>query len=1030
MYDGAQGGLNWVASFCLCAAGLSASGLAAAPAPANVANMCSLLSQLAARERAEILYDERLCRSRSAEPPPRGLALVPALTRLLAGTGVGFRRTADGAFVLFALPQNPPPDTRSEAVPEILVVGRRTQNADIRRTRNDIQPYKVATRSDIETAHRDNLDQFLRSRVPANADPAAPAQNTYAEPGAVRSQVDFRGLGAQRTLVLVDGRRMPSVPTVQSDYLQPDLNGIPLIAIERIETLTGTAGGIYGPGAVGGVVNLVVRRGYHGLELRITPSITGRGGAAGLRLEGIFGFTPDGGRTHAMLVASRSVSDPLLTGQRDYAARARRAAFSNAPALYASHAYATNSVGVVSTGGDLVFNEANGGGALGASFTLLPLGFAGTPGERNELLAANAGKVDLSLPEDQTGTRRYLLSNASVTSLLMSVRHRFGSNLEAFAGLIYANNRGRLEANPGTFLSPTPGGAAYNPFRQPIAFSFPEPYLVGVDRREIRVRRYTFGLIGRLGHGWAANADYSFGRSVQIARSNVFRASPAFANAVRGGAVGPNGQPILDPLGNWAEFLTTAPGFLFEQKGFVRLADHFSDAGLRLAGPLAPLPGGPLSLTLAAEERREHVPAATSFAETFFGRSSGQIPTRTIGNRSLYAEFRAPLVERESGPRLLRGLEFQLAGRYDASRTFFPVQPSPGFPSNDDLLRIRRHSISFTAGARLFPLPELMLRGSIATGELQPTIAELSTFRSSIGGVDAFGAPDPKRGNRRVATEGSVFVLRGGRPRNLPERARTISVGAVLNPFSNGGPRIGVDFSRIERRRDIVPFVLSVRSIVADEETYPGRVTRAPLTEADRLAGFTGGRITELDLTSRNEGRTTVETLDVDLDWQLMTRGGSTFRLFGSATWEPRFDSRASPSRAAVSRVGYADGPLEWRGNLGIEWVNGATTLDLNAQYLGRYRVTYADPAKASLNANALAFQGGRWIPSQVYLDLAVERKLLRNGRRAGLTLALGIQNIFGHVPPIVAQPSTAGYSLYGDPRGRRFQLTLSSQFR
>ncbi len=54
--------------------------------------------------------------------------------------------------------------------------------------------------------------------------------------GGTRSRIDLRGVGAQRTLVLIDGRRLPSLPDA-STFDQGDLNGVPLGAIERIETL-------------------------------------------------------------------------------------------------------------------------------------------------------------------------------------------------------------------------------------------------------------------------------------------------------------------------------------------------------------------------------------------------------------------------------------------------------------------------------------------------------------------------------------------------------------------------------------------------------------------------------------------------------------------------------------------------------------------------------------------------------------------------------------------------------------------------
>jgi hypothetical protein len=188
----------------------------------------------------ELVFDARLVAGKRAARLRGRFTADVALGRLLSGSGLGFRRASGGAFVVYALPAD-----RSAAAgrgrPEILVVGRRTQNTDIRRTRDDIQPYRVLTRRDIERSHRDDVEQLIRSREPLNVQPISPSQMLGG--GDTRSSFDFRGLGSLRSLVLVDGRRMPSFPTGEFDFGQPDINGIPLAAIERIETRTGTAGG-------------------------------------------------------------------------------------------------------------------------------------------------------------------------------------------------------------------------------------------------------------------------------------------------------------------------------------------------------------------------------------------------------------------------------------------------------------------------------------------------------------------------------------------------------------------------------------------------------------------------------------------------------------------------------------------------------------------------------------------------------------------------------------------------------------------
>ncbi len=78
-----------------------------------------------------------------------------------------------------------------------------------------------------------------------------------------QSAINLRGLGTSQTLVLVDGRRIPSI-SLSGTFAQGDINGIPLSLVERIEVLPATASGIYGGGATGGVINIITRRGLFG----------------------------------------------------------------------------------------------------------------------------------------------------------------------------------------------------------------------------------------------------------------------------------------------------------------------------------------------------------------------------------------------------------------------------------------------------------------------------------------------------------------------------------------------------------------------------------------------------------------------------------------------------------------------------------------------------------------------------------------------------------------------------------------------
>lgn len=996
------------------------------------------LSALARDTGAELLFDENLVRGLTARPIGRLVSVETGLAILLEGTGLGYRRTQDGAYVLDRPGRPPPPAPVEEAIAEILVTGRRTQNADIRRTENDIQPYRVTTARELQAAHSDNVDQYFRARITSNADVLAPAQAVTF--GGTQSRVDLRGLGSQRTLVLIDGRRLPGLPSRFTDFDQADVNGVPLNAIERIETLTGTAGGIYGAGAIGGVVNVILRRDYRGAEIFATSGITDRGDAARMRLEGRIGFTPDGGTTDVVLFASMSVSQRLRYGQRDFDGRRLRLRYANDPASYPfslgnlSAPVLSDAILVASADGrPLVFDPQFGGASLGSNFTYLPLNFAGTDAERRAALVANAGKVNLTPPADYSGSRRNLLNRPEVVSGLINIRRRLAPGVEAFLDGLYFRNRGSTRYALGISASYTLADAPNNPFAQRVLFRFPVANETEVNSNS-NLFRVVGGMIADLPRGWRGSVELAVGGArYEIRETSSVTTGSDYLTALSSGLPGAGGRPALFPLGDWAAFQSGVATYFGPQGGTVPIDNRFTDAAVRLGGPLMRLPGGDLTLNLLVGQRRESIPDTDVDIETIGQVFAIRIQQRTQVVRSAYAEFRAPLVATDSNAFPLRGLELQLAARYDGLRARIPESGNLVGETNQQLISIRRNALVFTIGAKTFPLPRLMLRGSYATGRLPPTLAQIQESESQL--LPIAGITDPRRGGRLLSTEGPVILTTGGFNGILQEVGRTLSVGAVINPEGRLGPRISIDYSRISTDREIGPSGLSAAELVRDDALYPERVTRAPLTEEDRALGFTAGRVLRLDLGFGNQARRIVETVDVQFDWQVRDILGGDLAPSAQATWLRSLRTRAAPDLPWIERSGFVDGPVNWRANGGVTWTRGASAIDFNLQYFHSYRVISAvsatEPRLPSSEAQILRFQGRERIPAQVYVDLAARRRfdVAGPGPLQSVEVRLGILNLFDHSPPILADPNSLGYSAYGDPRRRRFELVVASEF-
>lgn len=1021
----------WTCAGVLLASAAAAGAADAAPDRVDVhaGLLQDALSELARENRADILYSADLVRGRRTLAVKGRLATEQAVALLLQGSGVGYRITPDGVFVLFELPKREIADPGDGAISEVLVLGRRTQNADIRRTENDIQPYKVVGPRDLAVAAQDNVDQYLRERLPANGQVISPSQNVNFT-GAPNSAVDLRGVGLQRTLVLVDGRRLPSLPSRVAGLEQSDLNAIPLGAIARIETLTATAGGIHGPTAVGGVVNVVLKRDYRGADLTAVSGLSGRGDAGRGRIEARIGLTPDHGRTDVMLAASYSAAQKLTVGQRDYARRSLEWQARNSPPAFLLQQRPVNAITVRSSLGEpLRLDAGYGGTVLNGSYTFLPLDFQGTAQEKAAVLVANAGRLPTEPATGMAGDDTSLISAPRTYSILFSARRRIGDRVEVFIDGFDLHDEARaLTPKAPGFRSVTRANAAGNLFANPVYFYFPLPDLVERKSVTVDVRRLTGGLIAPLPGRWQASADYTVGRSLLEIRRDGRILISSIGAPLWDGLTGPRGQAPVIPLGDYAGLQSAMAAYTLPNSSHSRQTTQFSSGVVRAAGPVIALPGGPLTATLLGEVRRERMPETEILGLAEGGATRTRTPDRVQRVSSGYVELRAPLLARDSGLAPLRGLELQLALRRDEVETTFPDTLLTGVATYVRTT-VRHQADVFTVGARAFPTGWLLLRASAATGQSPPDMTHLQEI-TILTASPLNSDTDPKRGGRKITADGPYRWGRSGWHDIGPEKGLTQSFGLVLNPSGRNGPRLSIDASRIEIRGEIGVSGLNPQQVINAEASYPGRVVREPLSAADGALGYTAGRIIALYSGLANVGRTVAETVDFQLDWTPPPILDGETRLYGAATWQPTLRTRRRPGLPWLDRLGYRDGPLEWRGNAGVQWERGPLLVDLNLQYQGRSSPLYSSFSNVVVQ-NAAFNQARSYIPSRTYLDLAARRRFDFAAGHAlrSLDVRLAVQNLLDTTPPIVADANNMGYDYRGDPRRRRFELSLSGHF-
>src|SRR5688572_729062 len=139
-----------------------------------------------------------------------------------------------------------------------------------------------------------------------------PFPSASAAPGA--ATLDLRGIGTNRTLVLMDGRRVQPV----NGQLVVDVNTIPAAAIDRVEVITGGAAAVYGADALAGVVNFVLKRDFEGVDFNVQYGASQEGDGQETLVSGLFGSNFNGGEGNVMLGFDYARREIVMGRDRDW----------------------------------------------------------------------------------------------------------------------------------------------------------------------------------------------------------------------------------------------------------------------------------------------------------------------------------------------------------------------------------------------------------------------------------------------------------------------------------------------------------------------------------------------------------------------------------------------------------------------------------------------------------------------------------------------------------------------------------------
>lgn len=171
-------------------------------------------------------------------------------------------------------------------VERIEVTGSRIQRQDM----ETASPVTVIDAAAIRMEGFTSVDQLLQAQTSMAGAAVGSTTNNGADGVA---QVDLRGMGSQRTLVLLNGRRMVNSGSGADSAV--DLNSIPVAMIARVEILKDGASAVYGSDAIAGVVNIITKKDFEGFQVDLNGSSTDKGDGETGELSALYGFSTDRG---------------------------------------------------------------------------------------------------------------------------------------------------------------------------------------------------------------------------------------------------------------------------------------------------------------------------------------------------------------------------------------------------------------------------------------------------------------------------------------------------------------------------------------------------------------------------------------------------------------------------------------------------------------------------------------------------------------------------------------------------------------
>jgi outer membrane receptor protein involved in Fe transport len=717
------------------------------------------------------------------------------------------------------------------------------------------------------------------------------------------AEVQLRGLGAGTTLTLINGQRQ-GANGLQGAFT--DVSTIPASAVERIEILPEGAAALYGSDAIGGVVNIILRRNFTGFETRLRTSTAG-GDASERGIAQLWGHSWS--RGHVLLGFEYNDSAALACSARTYCA--------------------ANTDFRRFGGSDLRGVGSNPGTILDpdtlAPIAAIPHGQDGTQLTQAQLIPGAVNHTNNVIHND-------ILPSQTMRSAFLSASYRLADNWE-----LSLDGRYSSRAFKSTFPQPAgnftvPASNAFNHLGGPVvvAYDFTTDLGPVVDSGPTETSFVAAGVKHVLPGGWQASAATAYSRSrAEFVEVNNF--SYFGQDAVD---VALNSADPMVALNIFGDGSHTNPATLRSLGTLLDDVNEFTTTSAKVIadGPLFDGTAGAIRLAVGGDFRKEHS-VGTNIADGEENRS------RQVA--AAFFELAAPILAGQKGSNVGR-LDLSLAGRYekysDAGTTFNP-----------------------RVGLSWQPLRLLQLHGTWGTSFRAPPF--FWSNPDQFGDVAIYDVVDPQSPtgqSRALAQFGPI-------PDMQPETARAWTVGMDVTVPAAPGFSLSLTYFDVDYQGKIQPPGPEAAVFLVRENEFASLVTRNP-TQAQidavcKKPPLFGGNCNQpiaaiLDNRARNLASVKTRGVDAAVDYSNDTASGKW--VYGlNGTYISYQEQQITPTAPVFDYVDTVGNPLQLRLAGHLSWSLQRWTVQATVNYTGGYKDPGSVPARSVDSWTTVDVNGG-----------------------------------------------------------------------